>query len=237
MNVVTLRPVAGGEARFVEVQGTAEGKAFTRAELDDAARAGRARPGRDRRPAGRDWCRSHRHAAVIDAPPASAGVRDRQPGQGGRTAPILGADVELLPRPTTVPDVVEDAGTLVGNARLKAAAVAAATGLPAVADDTGLEVDALGGAPGVDTASFAGRRRHRRAQLVQAARRAWRAQPTTAGLGSAPSPWWCGPTVDEVQRRGDVRRRDRPEPRGATAASAMTVSSCRRRATAARSPR
>ena len=34
MNVVTLRPIAGGEARFVEVQGTAEGGAFTRSELD-----------------------------------------------------------------------------------------------------------------------------------------------------------------------------------------------------------
>jgi ribonuclease PH len=34
MNVVMLRPVAGGEARFVEVQGTAEGMAFTRSELD-----------------------------------------------------------------------------------------------------------------------------------------------------------------------------------------------------------
>jgi ribonuclease PH len=34
MNVVMLRPVGGGEARFVEVQGTAEGMAFTRSELD-----------------------------------------------------------------------------------------------------------------------------------------------------------------------------------------------------------
>jgi ribonuclease PH len=34
MNVVMLRPVAGGESRFVEVQGTAEGLAFTRGELD-----------------------------------------------------------------------------------------------------------------------------------------------------------------------------------------------------------
>ena len=34
MNVVMLRPMSGGEARFVEVQGTAEGMAFTRAELD-----------------------------------------------------------------------------------------------------------------------------------------------------------------------------------------------------------
>ena len=45
---------------------------------------------------------------------------------------------------------------LLGNARLKAVAVCAATQLPALADDTGLEVDALDGAPGVITARFAG---------------------------------------------------------------------------------
>ena len=69
---------------------------------------------------------------------------------------ILGDLVELLPRPDHVPDVVEDANTLEGNARLKAVAISAATGLPALADDTGLEVDALDGAPGVFSARFAG---------------------------------------------------------------------------------
>ena len=64
--------------------------------------------------------------------------------------------VDLLPRPDAVPDVVEDAPTLLGNARLKAQAVSLATGFPAIADDTGLEVDALGGAPGVRTARYAG---------------------------------------------------------------------------------
>ena len=64
--------------------------------------------------------------------------------------------VELLARPPDVPDVVEDADTLVGNARLKARALVAATGTAAVADDTGLEVDALGGAPGVYSARYAG---------------------------------------------------------------------------------
>jgi XTP/dITP diphosphohydrolase len=64
--------------------------------------------------------------------------------------------VELLPRPETVPEVVEDADTLVGNARLKARALVAATGMAAVADDTGLEVDALGGEPGVYSARYAG---------------------------------------------------------------------------------
>ena len=45
---------------------------------------------------------------------------------------------------------------MIGNARLKAQAICAATGLPAVSDDTGLFVDALGGAPGVYAARFAG---------------------------------------------------------------------------------
>ena len=69
---------------------------------------------------------------------------------------ILGELVELRPRPADVPDVVEDADTLEGNARLKAAAIAAAAGTAAVADDTGLEVAALGGAPGVRTGRYAG---------------------------------------------------------------------------------
>ncbi|MGB0112476.1 MAG: RdgB/HAM1 family non-canonical purine NTP pyrophosphatase [Ilumatobacteraceae bacterium] len=69
---------------------------------------------------------------------------------------LLAGLVDLLPRPADVPDVVEDADSLLGNARLKAAALVQATGLPAVADDTGLEVDALGGAPGVYAARYAG---------------------------------------------------------------------------------
>ena len=64
--------------------------------------------------------------------------------------------VELVPRPAQVPDVVEDADTLLGNARLKARALVEATGVAAVADDTGLEVDSLGGAPGVYSARYAG---------------------------------------------------------------------------------
>ena len=69
---------------------------------------------------------------------------------------LMGGIIDLQPRPGDLADVVEDADTLVGNARLKAVAVCNATGLPALADDTGLEVDALNGAPGVRTARFAG---------------------------------------------------------------------------------
>jgi XTP/dITP diphosphohydrolase len=55
----------------------------------------------------------------------------------------------------TIPEVVEDADTFLGNAAKKAREVSAATGLPALADDSGLEVDALGGAPGVISARYA----------------------------------------------------------------------------------
>ncbi len=69
---------------------------------------------------------------------------------------IFGDRVELLPRPDIVPDVVEDAASFVGNARLKAVAIAEASGHVALADDSGLEVDALDGAPGVESAYYGG---------------------------------------------------------------------------------
>jgi len=73
-------------------------------------------------------------------------------------AAILGVvdGLTLVPRPADVPDVEETGDTLEANARLKARALCEATGLAAVADDTGLEVDALDGAPGVYSARFAG---------------------------------------------------------------------------------
>ena len=55
-----------------------------------------------------------------------------------------------------IPDVVEDKDTLEGNAIKKATTIAAATGCWALADDSGLEVDALAGAPGVYSARYAG---------------------------------------------------------------------------------
>lgn len=62
----------------------------------------------------------------------------------------------LVPRPSTLGEVDETGATLEDNARLKAVALCEATGLPAVADDTGLEVDALDGRPGVRSARYAG---------------------------------------------------------------------------------
>lgn len=79
------------------------------------------------------------------------------PDKVAELAVVLGeVGVVLEPRPVGVGDVAEDADTLEGNARLKAMAVVGATGRAALADDTGLEVDALAGAPGVHSARYAG---------------------------------------------------------------------------------
>ena len=78
------------------------------------------------------------------------------PDKVAEMAEVLAGSVVLLPRPPGMGDVAEDADTLEGNAILKARAVCEFAGVAALADDTGLEVDALGGAPGVWSARYAG---------------------------------------------------------------------------------
>lgn len=81
------------------------------------------------------------------------------PHKLGELAAILSAAglvVELVPLPGTAPPVLEDGLTFAANAAKKARSAARATGLPAVADDSGLCVDALGGMPGVFSARWAG---------------------------------------------------------------------------------
>jgi XTP/dITP diphosphohydrolase len=69
-----------------------------------------------------------------------------------------------------LPEPEETESTFVGNALLKARAAAAASGLPALADDSGLEVAALGGAPGIYSARWAGPERN----FAAAMERVWR---------------------------------------------------------------
>ena len=69
---------------------------------------------------------------------------------------VLGVDEAAARLGREIAEVEEDADTFAGNAIKKAREVSAATGLPALADDSGLEVDALGGAPGVYSARYAG---------------------------------------------------------------------------------
>ncbi len=82
------------------------------------------------------------------------------PHKAAELADVLGAapglDLVLVPRPPGLPEPQEDGATLAANARIKARGVVGATGEAAVADDTGLEVAALGGLPGLFTARFAG---------------------------------------------------------------------------------
>jgi XTP/dITP diphosphohydrolase len=69
---------------------------------------------------------------------------------------VLSIDEATARLGRAIPEVVEDRDTFVGNAIKKAHEVSSATGLPALADDSGLEVDALDGAPGVYSARYAG---------------------------------------------------------------------------------
>ena len=78
------------------------------------------------------------------------------PDKVAEMAEVLEGRAVLLPRPAGMGEVVEDADSLEGNAILKARAVCDFAGAAALADDTGLEVDALGGAPGVYSARYAG---------------------------------------------------------------------------------
>ncbi len=83
----------------------------------------------------------------------------RNPHKGAELAAILAGlpvRIRTMDEFPDVPDVVEDGETCEANAVKKARAVSEATGLLAVADDTGLEVDALGGRPGVYAARYAG---------------------------------------------------------------------------------
>jgi len=91
-------------------------------------------------------------------PPLRLVLATANPDKAAEIADILASAgaVELVARPPWVPEVEETGSTLLENARLKAQALVDATRQAAVADDTGLSVDALGGAPGVFSSRYAG---------------------------------------------------------------------------------
>ena len=104
------------------------------------------------------------------APGPAAGtlvLATRNAGKLRELARILGTQVALtgLEEFPDAPDVPETGATFEANALLKARAIAEHTGLPAVADDSGLCVDALGGMPGVLSARWAGRHGDDKANL------------------------------------------------------------------------
>ncbi|MEJ2578218.1 MAG: RdgB/HAM1 family non-canonical purine NTP pyrophosphatase [Kineosporiaceae bacterium] len=81
-------------------------------------------------------------------------------------AGVAGVRVRTLADVPELPEVVETGLTFAENATLKASVVAAATGMPAVADDSGLCVDVLGGAPGIFSARWSGSHGSDRANLM-----------------------------------------------------------------------
>ena len=122
-------------------------------------------------------------------------------------------------RPPDVPDVVEDADTFEGNARLKAVALAAATGEAALADDSGLEVDALDGAPGRALGTLRGRARDRCRQRRAAAGRARPASGPTDAIAARRARFRCvlvlrWPDGRELVAEGAVEGRIALVPRG-----------------------
>jgi XTP/dITP diphosphohydrolase len=83
----------------------------------------------------------------------------RNPDKGRELAALLkdsGIRIRTLAEFPDAPEVVEDGDTCEANAIKKAETIARVTGLPSVADDTGLMVEALGGRPGVHAARYAG---------------------------------------------------------------------------------
>ena len=103
-------------------------------------------------------------SAVVTPEGARLVLATRNPGKLAELREILaplapGLDPESIISTARlgVPDPVEDGLTFTANAKLKARALSRATGLPAVADDSGLCVDVLGGAPGIFSARWSGR--------------------------------------------------------------------------------
>lgn len=100
----------------------------------------------------------------MSAPPIKLMLATGNPGKVRELRDLLALHLDmdgvslLTPGdwPTPLPDVAETGATFAENARLKADVLASATGLPSLADDSGLCVDALGGAPGLYSARWAG---------------------------------------------------------------------------------
>lgn len=131
----------------------------------------------------------------------------------------LGEAVELVSRPSQVADVEETGGTLEENARLKARALLDATGLASVADDTGLEVAALGGEPGVYSSRYAGDHASYAdnvAKLVAALEEAGAETPEQRSARFRTVVVGRFPGGREIVAEGVVEGTIAPEPRGAS---------------------
>ena len=140
---------------LIELQGTGEGRAFRREELEvllDLAEKGI----RELMAAQKEALGER--AALLCAPPVLLAATGNE-HKLRELQKIFREEYTVLPMGAAGfhGEIDETAETFAGNAILKAEAVCAATGLPAIADDSGLTVEALGGEPGVYSARYCGR--------------------------------------------------------------------------------
>jgi XTP/dITP diphosphohydrolase len=126
----------------------------------------------------------------------------------------IAASVAALPALTAAPDVEETGSTLEENARIKARALADAFGVVAVADDTGLEVDALEGAPGVYSARYAGEGASYADNVDKLLQEMEGVYPSLRTARFATVAIARGPEGDEVVARGEVDGIIAAAPRG-----------------------
>ncbi len=116
----------------------------------------------------------------------------------------IASSVAALPVLREAPDVAETGTTLEANARIKASALADALGMLAVADDTGLEVDALEGAPGVYSARYAGEHASYTDNVTKLLRELEGTDPSSRTARFATVAIARGPDGTEVVTRGEV---------------------------------
>ena len=152
---VDMNCVMNERGEFIELQGTGEGRAFSPAEL--GVLTGYGAKGVEALMAAQREALGER-AAVIGTRPVLVAAT----GNAHKLTELQHIFREFY---TVVPmgdvgfdaEIEENAETFAGNAAIKAEAVCAATGLPAIADDSGLTVEALNGEPGVYSARYCGR--------------------------------------------------------------------------------
>ena len=151
---VDMNFVMNEKGEFIELQGTGEGRAFTKEELDTLTAYGR--KGIEELMAAQREALGERQAAIAPKPLLLAATGN--PHKLKELRKMFGDfyTVASMEDAGFFGPIDENASTFAGNAAIKAEAVCEATSLPALADDSGLEVDALDGEPGVLSARYAG---------------------------------------------------------------------------------
>lgn len=156
--VVDMNVVCTGKGQLVEVQGTGEHGTFTRDELNELLDLGESGT-KALMQVQREALGEVGDLVGRENPPKAVVLATRNKG---KIREFTAAFEELGFTVWTIDDIVdivepeETGSTFLENAEMKALYYAEACGLPCVADDSGLEVDALGGAPGVLSARYAG---------------------------------------------------------------------------------